>query len=104
MPVCCVVAEEGLGRPICYLEVKASSGDGTEPFQISVNEWNKAHECHQSNNSVYAIIRVAHVRDGPRIVDIIRDPFGLYCRGQLALSAQEMWVHVGAPIEPSEDG
>ncbi|OQB81201.1 MAG: hypothetical protein BWX88_04335 [Planctomycetes bacterium ADurb.Bin126] len=85
-------------RPMCYMDVKASSGDGSEPFQMSANEWNKARECHESSDSVYAVIRVAHVREAPTVVDIIFDPFGLYRKGQLALTAQDMWVHVGAPV------
>jgi hypothetical protein len=89
-------------RPTCYLDVKASSGDGMEPFQMSANEWERARECHESSDSVYGIIRVAHVRDNPKITDIVFDPFGLYRAGQLALSTQDMWIHVGVPIKPSQ--
>ncbi len=90
-------------HPMCYLDAKASSGDGTEPFQMSVNEWNKARECHESSDSIYVIVRISHVREGPSVVDIICDPFGLYRKGQVALSAQDMWIHVGKPVQPSKD-
>jgi hypothetical protein len=91
-------------RPTCCLDVKASSGDGTEPFQMSANEGKKARECHESSNSVYAIIRVAHVRDNPRIIDVVFDPFGLYRAGQLALTTGDMWIYVGVSTDPSQKG
>lgn len=34
-----------LDRPLFYIEVKSSSGDGSEPFQTTNNEWEKAREC-----------------------------------------------------------
>ncbi len=89
-------------RPACCLEVKASSGDGTEPFPMSAREWEKARECHESSDSVYVIIRVAHVRDNPKIIDVVLDPFGLYRAGQLAFSTQDMWIYVGVPVNPSQ--
>jgi hypothetical protein len=93
-------------RPVCYIEVKSSAGEGRGSFQMSANEWEKARECHESADSVFIILRVAHVRDNPQIIDAIIDPFGLYRNGQLALSAQDMWVYLGAAqatVSPSAD-
>jgi len=83
-------------RPLCFIEVKSSSGDGSEPFQMTVNEWEKARHCHQTTDSVYIILRVSHVRDNPKITDVIIDPFGLYGAGQVGLVSRDMWVYVGA--------
>jgi len=86
--------------PLCYIEVKSSSGDGSDPFPITANEWDKARECHQSADSVDIIVRVAHVRDDPKIADVVIDPFGLYSTGQVGLVTQDMWVYVGPPQSP----
>lgn len=88
-------------RPLCYIEVKSSSGDGNEPFQITDNEWGKARECHQTVGLVHIIVRVAHIRDDPRIADVIVDPFGLYRAGQVGIVMQDMWVYVGLPQSPN---
>ncbi|TXG79149.1 MAG: DUF3883 domain-containing protein [Rhodocyclaceae bacterium] len=40
--------------PLCRIEVKASSGDGSESFPMTANEWDKARECHQMDESVYS--------------------------------------------------
>ena len=84
-----------LDRPLCCIEVKSSSGDGSEPFQMTTNEWEKARECRQTSDSVYIIMRVARVRDDPRITDVIIDPFGLYGAGQIAVASRDLWIHVG---------
>ena len=95
-----------LDRPLCYIEVKSSSGDGSEPFQMTINEWEKARECHQASDSVYIIMRVARVRDDPRITDVIIDPFGLYGAGQIAVASRDLWIHVGSPepVREAHDG
>lgn len=84
-------------RPLCCIEVKASSGDGSESFPMTANEWDKARECHQTDESVYIIVRVANVRDDPQIADVIIDPFGLYGDGQVAVVSRDIWVYVGGP-------
>ena len=84
-------------RPLCYIEVKATSGEGSEPFPMTVNEWEKARYCHQTTDSVYIILRVSHVRDDPKITDAIIDPFGLYGEGHVGIVSRDMWVYVGAP-------
>jgi hypothetical protein len=83
--------------PLCFIEVKASSGNGSESFPMTANEWDKARECHQTGESVYIIVRVANVRDDPQIADVIIDPFGLYGEGQVAVVSRDIWVHVGQP-------
>lgn len=85
--------------PLCFIEVKASSGDAREAFPISANEWEKARACHHNGTEVYLIIRVAAVRDLPRIADVILDPFGLYTEQKVALTTNDMWVYVGAPVD-----
>jgi hypothetical protein len=90
-------------RPLCCIEVKSSSGDGSEPFQITDNEWERARECHQTAGSVYIIVPVAHVRDDPRIADVIIDPFGLYRAGQVGVVMQDMWVYVGLSQSPNRE-
>lgn len=82
--------------PLCCIEVKATSGNGSEAFPMSANEWEKARECHQSTDSVYMILRVEHVREDPRISDMIIDAFGLYGEGHVGIVSRDMWVHVGA--------
>jgi hypothetical protein len=65
---------------------------------MTVNEWERARECHKAADSVYIVVRVGNVRDDPEIADVIIDPFGLYEAGQLAVASRDMWVHVGAPV------
>lgn len=89
-------------RPLCFIEVKSSSGDGSEPFQMTANEWEKARYCHQTTDSVYIILRVSHVRDNPMITDVIIDPFGLYGAGQVGVVSRDMWVYVGASQSVSD--
>jgi len=89
-------------RPLCYIEVKATSGEGSEPFPMTVNEWEKARYCHQTADSVYIILRVSHVRVNPMITDVIIDPFGLYGAGQVGVVSRDMWVYVGAPQSVSD--
>lgn len=90
--------------PLCCLEVKSSSGDASEAFQMTANEWEKARECHQSGDAMYIIIRVAYVRDDPRIVDVILDPFRLYGEGQLAVASRDLWIHVGTSTPDANEG
>ena len=89
-------------HPLCCIEVKSSSGDGSEPFPITANEWEKARDCHQTADSVYIILRVARVRDDPKITDVIIDPFGLYGAGQVGVVSRDMWVYVGVPQSVSD--
>ncbi|NQW16050.1 MAG: DUF3883 domain-containing protein [Chloroflexi bacterium] len=80
----------------CYIEVKSSSGDALGPFEISINEWEKAQECSEEDGSLYIIVRVSDVLVNPDMVDAIHDPFKLRQQGQIELRDQNMWVHVGA--------
>ncbi len=88
-------------KPMCYIEVKATTTDGSDAFPISANEWEKARECHLTSDTVYIIVRVANVREAPRISDMIYDPFGLYRIGQVALISDDMRMYVGRPLDPS---
>jgi hypothetical protein len=85
------------GRPgaLCLVEVKASSGDATGPFPLSVNEWNRAHQAHESGDEVYVIVRVARVCDRPEITDVIVDPVQLLREGKLRVDAKGLEVIVG---------
>lgn len=83
--------------PLCCIEVKTSTGDGSESFPMTANEWEKARECHLSQDAAYVIVRVANARDDPRIADVVVDPFGLYGAGQVAVVSRDIWVHVGVP-------
>ncbi|MBI4206676.1 MAG: DUF3883 domain-containing protein [Betaproteobacteria bacterium] len=82
--------------PLCCIEVKASPGDGSESFPMTANEWEKARECHQAQDSVYIIVRVANARDAPRIADVIVDPFGLYGAGQVAVVSRDIYGYTSA--------
>ena len=55
-------------HPLCFIEVKSSSGDGSEPFPMTANEWERARNCHHTTDSLYIILRVSRVRDDPTIV------------------------------------
>lgn len=87
-------------RPCCYIEVKATSGDGTEAFPITVNEWEMAQRCHDNpRDTVYLIIRVEHVgSQTPRVWEILIDPIQLWTQKEIAISHHDLWVYVGRPI------
>ena len=69
---------------------------------MTANEWEKARDCHQTADSVYIILRVARVRDDPKITDVIIDPFGLYGAGHVGVASRDMWVYVGVPQSVSD--
>ena len=82
--------------PLCYIEVKSTSGDGNEPFPISSGEWRLAEECHLGKGDpIYIIVRVAGVRDHPSLVDVIVDPIRLWHDGLLGLDRKDLWVRLG---------
>jgi len=85
----------------CLIEVKATSGDGQSPFQMSVGEWERATEAHYDDNEEYFIVRVDNVLDPERIAvaSIIRDPYGCRRRNELELVANDFWVYAGPVIE-----
>ncbi len=81
----------------CLIEVKSSSGGSDGPFQLTENEWSRAVDAHHDKEREYLIYRVGYATDAKQIdlVDVIRDPYGLRKKGQLELSANDFWVHVG---------
>lgn len=52
---------------------------------------------------MYIVVRVANVRDDPRITDVILDPFGLYGDGQVAVVSRDIWVYVGGPQSEGDE-
>jgi hypothetical protein len=90
--------------PCCYIEVKATTGDGSEPFPITANEWEKAQWSHEHpGDAVYLIIRVERVTSSsPRIYDILIDPIELRMMKHLAVVQHDLWVYAGKPMPSGE--
>ena len=67
-----------LGQPqrTCFIEVKSTTGSADTPFQMSIEEWEKAEECHRAHDRCYIIARVAKVNDPDEIyIDaMLKDP------------------------------
>ena len=84
----------------CLLEVKATSGDGSDPFKISENEWQQARDAHHSKgDQQYLILRVAYVRmKAPQIVDILRDPYELMIQQKLRIFGTDLTAQAGRRI------
>jgi hypothetical protein len=83
-------------QPECHIEVKATIGEGGQPFPMSIAEWEKAQLCHASSGRlVYLIVRVEQVRTQPSIADVLMDPHQLWLEHRLALKAQDLWVYTG---------
>jgi hypothetical protein len=84
--------------PLCLIEVKSSAGDGSASFPITLAEWQKAHECHDSGGAMlYMIIRVRNALTSPEIYDLILDPIQHQKDGALGVSSKDLIVRVGAP-------
>jgi hypothetical protein len=80
--------------PECWIEVKATSGDGDEPFFLTASEWELARECHRSNGGcLYVIVQVARVRSKPSIARVLRDPIHLQQRGLLHIETKDFLVY-----------
>jgi len=80
----------------CLMEVKSTSQDGTDSFEMSTNEWETAIRCHSGDeNAVYAIVRVIHTASKPQIMDILVDPVKLHLEGVLDYSNRDLLVVVG---------
>lgn len=83
-------------QPECHIEVKTTTGEGGQPFPMSIAEWEKAQLCHASSGRlVYLIVRVERVRVLPSIADVLMDPHQLWAEHRLALKAQDLWVYTG---------
>jgi len=80
----------------CLLEVKSTSQDGTNAFEMTTNEWETAIRCHAgSEKAVYVIIRVIRTASKPKIMDILVDPVQLHLDGFLDYSSRDLLVAVG---------
>jgi hypothetical protein len=92
------------GDRLCYIECKATSGEGDRPFIITAKEWEVAGECHRDQRGpAYVLVRVENVLVKPRIADIIVDPYALRVAGELFVVERDLWVHVGKPGEEEQD-
>src|SRR5439155_17331402 len=79
--------------PLCLVEVKATTREGSSPFPISSTEWNVAQECHSGQReSIYVIVRIESVNQNPRISDVLFDPIALIETGALAADSQDLWI------------
>jgi hypothetical protein len=84
--------------PLCLIEVKSSSGDGTSPFPITWPEWRTAQDCHDSaGDTVYIIVRVRDVLGSPEIHDVIVDPVLHQKDGTLGVNSKDLQIRVGSP-------
>lgn len=89
------------GRPDtrCYIEVKSTSGTGREPFPITETEWARARACSEGDgHEVYFVLRIANVRNHPRIADILVDPYRMEREGHLRVEAKDRQVYAGAVV------
>jgi hypothetical protein len=95
------------GRPDtrCYIEVKSTSGTGRDPFPITETEWGRARVCSEGDGrEVYFILRVANVRNHPRIADLLVDPYRMEREGRLRVEARDRQVYAGAVVPTATVG
>jgi hypothetical protein len=82
--------------PRCLIEVKSTTQDGDDAFEMTTNEWETAMRCHGgSEKAVYVIVRVARTASKPQIMDILIDPIQLHLDGVLDYSSRDLLVTVG---------
>lgn len=80
----------------CLIEVKSTTQDGTDAFEMTTNEWETAVRCHAgAEKAVYLIIRVIRVASQPQIMDILVDPVQLHLDEVLDYSSRDLLVSVG---------
>jgi len=80
----------------CLLEVKSTSQEETDAFEMSTNEWETAIRCHTGGEkAIYVIIRVVRTSSQPKIMDILVDPVQLHLDGVLDYSSRDLLVAVG---------
>ena len=90
--------------PMCRIEVKATTGDGANAFDMSTNEWDVAYECHNNDEAeLYIVVRVASVAQQPTIADVLVDPVDLRQQGVLDYSSRNLLVVVGQ-VMPTKEG
>ncbi len=82
--------------PRCMIEVKSTSKECGDVFEMSTNEWETALRCHAGGEkAVYIIIRVAGTSSKPQLVDVLVDPVQLHLDGVLDYSSRDLLVAVG---------
>ena len=82
--------------PLCFIEVKATTGDGWAPFPMTFNEWRLAQECHDDGEErVYVIIRVRQIQKAPEIFDVVVDPVKALQDGWLRTRDKDLYLVVG---------
>jgi Protein NO VEIN, C-terminal len=87
----------------CLIEVKSTTQEGTDVFEMTTNEWETAIRCHAGGEkAIYAIIRVVRTASQPQITDILVDPVQLHLDGVLDYSSRELLVAVGKARPPSQ--
>lgn len=83
----------------CLLEVKSTSLDEANVFEMTTNEWETAIRCHAGDEqAIYMIIRVVRTATQPEIVDILVDPIQLHLDGILNYSSRDLLVAVGKAL------
>ena len=86
--------------PLCFIEVKTTTGDGEVPFPITSSEWHRAHECHEEREGwVYVIVRVQRILDAPEVFDVVVDPVQAFREGWLRTRDKEFYLVVGRAVE-----
>jgi len=87
----------------CLIEVKSTTQDGTDAFEMTTNEWETAIRCHAGGEkAVYVIIRVVRTTSQPKIMDILVDPVQLHLDGVLDYSSRDLLVAVGKARRASQ--
>ena len=87
----------------CLLEVKSTSQEGANAFEMTTNEWETAIRCHAGvEPAVYVIIRVVRTALQPQIMDILVDPVQLHLDGVLDYSSRDLLVAVGKASPPTQ--
>ena len=87
-----------------YLEVKATTGDGTRAFQMSLDEWEVARRCEQEDDLTYVIVRVAHATAGTggKVIAMVDNPYTQRQQGTLAVDEAGFYVWYGPEMQAGE--
>lgn len=82
--------------PRCLIEVKSTTRDGTDAFEMTTNEWETAIQCHNGvNQAIYVIARVIRTATQPELLDMLIDPIQLHLDGVLDYTSRNLLVVVG---------
>ena len=84
--------------PRCLIEVKSTSGETFDAFELTAKEWDVARRCHLgSESATYLIVRIIRTATRPELLDILVDPPRLFADGVLSFSSRDLTVVVGKP-------